>query len=51
MSERRKHPRHSVKVLLFVRAGEDLFQKWVEIQTQDVSRGGLCFETGLAVRG
>ena len=46
MSERRRHTRHGVKVLVFVRDGDDVIQKWVEIQTRDVSLGGLCFETG-----
>lgn len=46
MNERRRHARHAVKVLVFVRDGEEVFQKWVEIQTNDVSQGGLCFDTG-----
>ena len=45
MNERRKAPRHAVKVLVFVRAGDDVVQKWVEMQACDVSQGGLCFET------
>jgi len=46
MTERRRHTRHAVKVLVFVRDGDDVIQKWVEIQTRDISLGGLCFETG-----
>ena len=49
MNERRRHPRHAVKVLVFVRAGDEVIQKWVEIQTRDISLGGLCFETGRKV--
>lgn len=46
MDDRRKYPRYAVKVPLFVSLGESLMRKWVRIETQDVSQGGLCFETG-----
>jgi hypothetical protein len=43
--ERRKHERVAVRVPLYVVIGAEIFQKMVEIETANVSAGGLAFET------
>jgi hypothetical protein len=43
--ERRKHERIAVRVPLYVVIGAEIFQKMVEIETANVSAGGLAFET------
>jgi len=43
--ERRKHERLVAKVPLYVVMGGEIFQKMVDIETQNVSTGGLAFET------
>jgi c-di-GMP-binding flagellar brake protein YcgR len=46
MAPVRKHPRYPVNVPLFVSIANSVVRKWVQIETRDVSQGGLCFETG-----
>ena len=43
--ERRKHERVALRVPLYVVIGAEIFQKMVEIETANVSAGGLAFET------
>jgi hypothetical protein len=44
-ADRRKHPRLACRVPLYIVIGSEIFQKMVELQTQNVSEGGLAFET------
>jgi Tfp pilus assembly protein PilZ len=43
--ERRKHERVRLKVPLYVVIGAEIFQKMIELETHNVSKGGLSFET------
>lgn len=43
--ERRRHERISVRLPLYVALADEIMQKWVEIEAQNVSMGGLFFET------
>ena len=43
--ERRKHERLVVRVPLYVVVAGEIFQKMVEMESNNVSRGGLAFET------
>jgi hypothetical protein len=43
--ERRKHERFATRVPLYVVMGGEIFQKMIDIQTQNISTGGLAFET------
>ena len=43
--ERRRHERVSVKLPLYVSLTDEILRKWVEIETQNISMGGLFFET------
>jgi c-di-GMP-binding flagellar brake protein YcgR len=43
--ERRKHERVSARVPLYVVMGGEIFQKMIELETQNISAGGLGFET------
>lgn len=44
-SDARRFRRFKVKVPLYVTVGEQAFNKLVEIESRDVSSGGICFET------
>lgn len=43
--DRRKHERVAAKVPLYVVMGGEIFQKMIELETQNISAGGLAFET------
>ena len=43
--ERRKHDRLVAKVPLYIVMGGEIFQKMIDIETQNISTGGLAFET------
>ena len=43
--ERRQHERVPIRVPLYVVIGGEIFQKMVELETANVSTGGLAFET------
>jgi c-di-GMP-binding flagellar brake protein YcgR len=43
--ERRKHERIPARVPLYVVMGGEIFQKMIELETQNISTGGLAFET------
>ena len=43
--DRRRHARIALRVPLYVVIGSEIFQKMVELETQNVSAGGLAFET------
>jgi c-di-GMP-binding flagellar brake protein YcgR len=43
--DRRKHERVPAKVPLYVVMGGEIFQKMIELETQNISTGGLAFET------
>jgi hypothetical protein len=44
-AERRQHERVPLRLPLYVVIGSEIFQKMVEIETANLSRGGLAFET------
>src|SRR5437867_12870204 len=44
-ADRRKHERIALRVPLYVVIGGEIFQKMVELETANVSEGGLAFET------
>ena len=43
--ERRKHERLPIRVPLYVVIGAEIFQKMIDLETANVSEGGLAFET------
>jgi len=43
--DRRKHERIAAKVPLYVVMGGEIFQKMIELETRNISAGGLAFET------
>lgn len=43
--ERRRHERVALRVPLYVVIGSEIFQKMVELETADLSEGGLAFDT------
>ena len=47
--ERRKHERLAIRVPLYVVIGAEIFQKMVDLETANVSEGGLAFETHRAI--
>jgi len=44
--EERQHPRFPIRVPLYIEAHGELFHKTIEIESRDLSAGGVCFETG-----
>src|SRR6266536_1057850 len=44
-ADRRRHERIALRVPLYVVIGGEIFQKMVELETANVSEGGLAFET------
>ncbi len=44
-ADRRRHARIALRVPLYVVIGSEIFQKMVELETSNVSEGGLAFET------
>jgi c-di-GMP-binding flagellar brake protein YcgR len=44
--EKRKEPRFSLRVPLYVATGEGVLRKMVLIESRDISAGGLSFDTG-----
>jgi c-di-GMP-binding flagellar brake protein YcgR len=43
--ERRRHPRLQARVPIYIHLGSEVFQKMVPLETENVSVGGLAFET------
>ena len=43
--ERRKDPRFSLRVPLYIASGDDIFSKTVHLRSRDISAGGLKFDT------
>jgi c-di-GMP-binding flagellar brake protein YcgR len=43
--DRRRHERISVRLPLYVALADEIMHKWVEIESQNVSMGGLFFQT------
>jgi len=44
--EERQHARFPVRVPLYIATTGDLLRKTIELQSRDISAGGVCFETG-----
>jgi c-di-GMP-binding flagellar brake protein YcgR len=49
VANKRQHRRFQVKVPLFISVDGEVYRKTVRLQSRDVSRGGLSFETGREV--
>jgi c-di-GMP-binding flagellar brake protein YcgR len=43
--DKRRHARFPVRVPLYIQAPGDLVRKTIELESRDISAGGVCFET------
>ncbi|HEX9187503.1 MAG TPA: PilZ domain-containing protein [Vicinamibacteria bacterium] len=44
--DERQQPRFPIRVPLYIAATGDVVRKTIELESRDISAGGVCFETG-----
>ena len=43
--DQRRHPRHRIRIPLYVSIEGDTYRKLIPVQSSDISAGGIAFET------